>query len=140
MTTEPEVWIVDDDRAIRWVLDVDDPGAVALCVEPGDCGTEVPEETGPGLVNRLYSNRPNPFNPRTAIRYALAAPGRASLVIYDVQGRRVKTLVDGHQDAGQHEVAWDRTNDAGELVSSGIFWSQLTAGAYRSSKKMVVLK
>ena len=91
-------------------------------------------------VTRLYQNHPNPFNPRTAIKFSLAADGPAKLIIYDVNGRRIRTLVDQGLKAGAHEVVWDGTDDAGHTVTSGVYWSQLQAGDYSSNKKMVVLK
>jgi len=127
-------------KVLTWTL-----GSVPadLCVDPctnytGPTSDVLPLEAG--LVNRLYQNSPNPFNPRTTIRFSLAADAPAKLVIYDVNGRKVKTLVNGAQKAGLHELIWDGTDDAGHPVSSGIFWSQLTAGDYTSNRKMVVLK
>ena len=93
-----------------------------------------------GLVNRLYQNSPNPFNPRTTIHFSLAADGPVRLMIYDVTGRRVRTLVNGALKAGMHQAVWDRMDDAGHPAASGIYWSQLSAGSYSSNKKMVVLK
>jgi hypothetical protein len=102
----------------------------------------VPEEEGGigALVDRLYPNLPNPFNPRTTIRFALAAAGNAKIVVYDVSGRALKTLVDGPQTAGLHEVIWDGTDDAGHVLPSGVYWTRLSAGSFQSNRKMVVLK
>jgi flagellar hook assembly protein FlgD len=61
-------------------------------------------------------------------------------LIYDVNGRQVRTLVNGTMDAGTHQVVWDGTNDDGHKVGSGVYWSQMKAGSYVSSKKMVILK
>jgi hypothetical protein len=91
-------------------------------------------------VNRLYQNEPNPFNPRTVIKFSLAQEGPVELVIYDVNGRRVKTLVDGKADAGLNSVVWDGTDNAGHKVGSGVYWSQMRVGTYLSNMKMVILK
>jgi hypothetical protein len=114
---------------------------IGLCQNPCTNLTDVPDEEGAGgLVTRLYQNRPNPFNPRTAIKFSLAADGPAKVIIYDVNGRRIRTLVDIDLKAGTHEVVWDGTDDAGHTVTAGVYWSQLHAGTYSSNKKMVVLK
>ena len=58
----------------------------------------------------------------------------------DVNGRRIRTLVDQGLKAGAHEVVWDGTDDAGHAATSGVYWSQLQAGDYASNKKMAALK
>jgi hypothetical protein len=91
-------------------------------------------------VNTLLQNHPNPFNPLTMIRFSLARPGHASLVIYDVTGRRVRTLVDGSRDAGAHAVTWDGTNDRGAHVASGVYFYRLYAAGFERTRKMVLLR
>jgi hypothetical protein len=129
-------------NAINWTMGWTDPVTqIGLCINTCTDMTDVPDETGAGaLVTRLYQNHPNPFNPRTAIKFSLAADGPAKLIIYDVNGRRIRTLVNEIQKAGPHEAVWDGTDDAGRTVTSGVYWSQLQAGDYSSNKKMVVLK
>jgi hypothetical protein len=138
-----EASYVEVSSAVKWLLNISDPLALGLCVDP--CLDTTSPTSGadenPGMaVNRLYQNSPNPFNPRTMIRFSLAQAGPAQLIIYDVNGRRVRTLADGPQAAGPHTLVWDGTDDGGHRVSSGIYWSKLTAGDYSSNKKMVVLK
>jgi flagellar hook assembly protein FlgD len=87
----------------------------------------------------LYESRPNPFNPRTVIRFSLAQAGKARLVIYDVGGRVVRTLLEGSQAAGPHTVVWDGTDDNGHRVGSGVYWDRLVAGEYSSNRRMVIL-
>ncbi len=131
------------ENAIKWTLNIANPQTgLGLCINPCAGGeSDVPDQEGAGgLVTRLYQNHPNPFNPRTAIKFSLAADGPAKLVIYDVNGRRVRTLVDKGLKAGTHEVVWDGSDDAGHTVTSGVYWSQLSVGDYSSNKKMVVLK
>ena len=91
-------------------------------------------------MNRLYQNRPNPFNPTTEIHFSLAQAGSVRISIYDVTGQLVKTLVNGRKDAGPHSVVWDGTNDLGKPVGSGIYWSKMSTDTYSSNKKMVILK
>lgn len=73
----------------------------------------------------LLPNRPNPFNPRTTLRYVLPAPGPARLEIVDLRGRHVRTVLDAWLDAGPHETPWDGRDDAGRAVASGLYFSRL---------------
>lgn len=92
------------------------------------------------LVFRLMQNYPNPFNPVTTIRYSTAATGLVDLKIYDVTGRRVRSLVREQQPAGAHSVVWDGRNDGGRQVAAGVYFYRLTAGRSSSVKKMVILR
>ncbi len=132
---------------LKWALYIDEPMDLDLVLgHPcddiwGDCYAGVPggNEAG-GLVNRLNQNHPNPFNPRTTISFSLAQAGPTQLFIYDVGGRKVRTLVDGDKEAGFHSLIWDGMDDSGRPVASGVFWSQLSVEGFSSNKKMVVLK
>jgi len=88
----------------------------------------------------LHQNYPNPFNPVTTLRYDLPENGHVNIIIYDMLGRQVKTLMDQTQDAGYRSVIWDATNDYGKPVSAGIYLYQIQAGEYMQTKKMVLLK
>ena len=88
----------------------------------------------------LYQNYPNPFNPTTVIRYDLPFAGRVDLEIYNILGQRVKTLVSAYQSAGRKSVVWDGKNDAGNLVSSGIYIYRMKTAKFRKCLKLVVLK
>lgn len=91
---------------------------------------------------RLEPNVPNPFNPETTIRYHLDAPGRVTLAIYDVGGRRVRTLVDAVEQpvAGGHAVRWNGTDDAGTPVSSGVYFVRVSRGRQHATLKITLLK
>jgi hypothetical protein len=88
----------------------------------------------------LHQNYPNPFNPVTTLRYDLPKNSLVTIIIYDMMGREVKTLINQTQDAGYRSVIWDATNDYGKPVSAGIYLYQIQAGEYISTKKMVLLK
>ena len=124
--------------AIRWILNISNPLNIGLCMEP-PVVEDAPETPPPVSVTALYPPRPNPFNPRTTIRYSLAAAGPATIEIFDVQGRRVRRLIHGPQTAGPHEVIWDSTNDAGRKVGAGVYWYRLSAPGYTSNRRMVVV-
>jgi hypothetical protein len=89
---------------------------------------------------QLAENYPNPFNPITTLRYDLPENGLVTIIIYDMLGREVKTLINQTQDAGYRSVIWDATNNYGKPVSAGIYLYQLQAGEYIQTKKMVLLK
>ena len=92
------------------------------------------------VVNSLSQNHPNPFNPTTTIAYSIAKDNEVSLMIYDVAGRQVRTLVNERQKADVHKVVWDGHNDAGTRVASGVYFYKLVAGSFVKTKKMVLLK
>lgn len=83
----------------------------------------------------LSQNYPNPFNPSTIINYQLPAAGNVTLKVYDVLGRLVKTLVDRDESAGYYNVVFNASE-----FPSGIYFYKLTAGAFSSTKKFIVLK
>jgi photosystem II stability/assembly factor-like uncharacterized protein len=83
----------------------------------------------------LAQNYPNPFNPTTVIKYQLPTNTLVSLEVYDILGRRVKTLVSEHQSAGAHSVSFN----AGGL-STGVYFYRLTAGGFIGTKKLMVIK
>ncbi|RMF61868.1 MAG: T9SS C-terminal target domain-containing protein, partial [Bacteroidetes bacterium] len=83
----------------------------------------------------LEQNYPNPFNPVTTIAFTLATSSPVRLVVYDLLGHEVRTLVDGVRAAGRHEVAFD----AGTLPS-GLYLYRLTAGATTQTRTMTLLK
>ncbi len=84
----------------------------------------------PGGVSafRLLPGRPNPFNPRTSIRFERPVAGPARLAVFDGAGRRVRVLVEGSLTAGVHEAAWDGRDAAGRAVGSGTYLARLEAG------------
>jgi hypothetical protein len=89
---------------------------------------------------QLQQNHPNPFNPRTAIGFAIPQDAQVELVVYGLDGRRIKTLVQGSLLAGDHEVFWDGTDGAGMRVSSGAYFYQLRVGNQITNKRMLLVK
>jgi hypothetical protein len=88
----------------------------------------------------LSQNFPNPFNPTTRIRFDLPNSVNVQLRIYDILGREVRTLVNDNHGAGSYTVTWDGKNNAGTLVSSGVYIYQVRAGEFISTKKMLLMK
>ncbi len=119
-------------------LIISGPGGVeivAQClVSIIDIGLPAPTEFS------LKQNFPNPFNPTTSIRYDIAETADANLVIYNMLGQQVRTLVSGKQDVGYYEVVWNGLNDAGQPVATGIYIYHLQAGHYAKTMKMAFIK
>jgi hypothetical protein len=96
--------------------------------------TAVPDEFS------LHQNYPNPFNPTTTILYDLPEAAMVHLVIYDVLGRQVRTLVNQDLTAGYHRAVWDATDDLGRPLSGGLYIYRIQAGGFSKTMKMVLLK
>jgi hypothetical protein len=88
----------------------------------------------------LHQNYPNPFNPVTTLSFYMPEAQHVSLVIYDVLGRRVRSLLEENMQYGGHEVLWDGRNDKGELVGSGVYFYRLVAGKNVFTRKLTLLK
>jgi lysophospholipase L1-like esterase len=88
----------------------------------------------------LYQNYPNPFNPMTKIRFDLGGYAHVQLSIYDIAGRRVRTLVNRHMPAGIYTEIWDGRDAKGETIASGVYFYRLKAGKKVFTRKAVFLK
>lgn len=88
----------------------------------------------------LHQNYPNPFNPTTEIRFSISQPVRTQLLIYDVLGQKVKTLVDAPFQPGTYSVKWDGTNDIGQAVASGVYFYKLHSGDQARVQKMLLIR
>jgi hypothetical protein len=96
---------------------------------------------GPSIARpQLGQNVPNPFNPTTQITYTLTSAENVKLRFFDSQGRAVRTLVDGRQEAGQHTVSWDGRNDSGQPLPSGVYYYELGGAASSEARKAILLK
>jgi hypothetical protein len=102
-------------------------------------GIEVADNV-PGLDIELHQNHPNPFNPSTEITFILPDRMDVDLTVYDVGGRRVRTLIDGTLTGGPKRITWDGRNTQGTLVASGVYFYTLRAGGEEATKRMTLLK
>ncbi len=91
-------------------------------------------------VYALAPNAPNPFNPATTLRFSIAEAGAVRLAVYDVNGRWVRTLVDGHRTAGRHVVIWDGRDDAGRAMASGVYISRLTTRNGALTRRLTLVR
>lgn len=88
----------------------------------------------------LSQNYPNPFNSSTRISYDIPVAGHVQVNIYNIEGRLVRTLMNGNADPGTHHVTWNGLNNNGAAVSTGVYLYSLQAGDFQAVKKMVYLK
>lgn len=123
------------------------PYTAFLVIEPNQGGGPVSVHDGGTVASMfaLYQNYPNPFNPSTTIPYTVPGVkngGRifVSIVIYDILGSEIKTLIAQMQEPGAYRIIWDGTDNAGRRVASGTYLYRLIAGGSVATKHMVLLK
>ncbi|MEO1021539.1 MAG: discoidin domain-containing protein [Bacteroidota bacterium] len=93
------------------------------------------EDAGIPARLSLAQNYPNPFNPSTSIQYSLADASQVSIMVFNLLGQHVATLVNGRRTAGNHEVRWDAS-----AVSSGVYMYQIRSGSEVITRKMLLIK
>lgn len=100
------------------------------------------EDDNDGLPERtsLNANYPNPFNAYTQISFSLADPGQVTLEIFNINGRKVKTLIDDVIEAGEHSATWRGHNESGDVAASGAYFYRLKTENENIVRKMVLLK
>lgn len=128
-------------------------GEVATCyvnvVAPASASTHVTisSTSGSGVEDDLSTGlallgpvHPNPALAGASIAFSLDAPGAVRVEVYDVTGRRVRTLSDGFRPSGDHRVDWDLLDDAGARVAAGVYFWGITSGEAELTEKVVVLR
>ena len=98
------------------------------------------ETEAPAPLARLLRNYPNPFNPATKIAFRLDRDAQATLRVFDVHGRLVRTLVDSYLAAGPRTVEWDGRDDRGRPLGSGTYYMRLQGGGTYVSRAVSLLK
>jgi hypothetical protein len=109
-------------------------GVLTILPEGVDDGDKLPTEFG------LAQNYPNPFNPETNIDFQLPKESDVSLVVYNLLGQTVKTLVNGRVAAGEHTARWDGRDQNGSQVPSGVYFYKLTTSEFTQTYKMTMLR
>lgn len=132
--TDPE----GNQWARYWVAAVDDADNIG---EPISSDPTTNVDVIP-TTSFLKQNAPNPFNPSTTIEFGLTASGEGavSLEIFDVTGRRVKSLLNENRAAGTWRVTWDGTTDAGTRVSSGVYFYRIQAPHFQQTRRMTLVE
>ncbi|MCX7797232.1 MAG: T9SS type A sorting domain-containing protein [Melioribacter sp.] len=120
------------------------PGNPNLVSNPGDPNskptTSHVESSFYPYTYKLLDNYPNPFNPETRIVFEIPREEHVSLMIFDVNGKLIKELVNENLSSGRYEKLWDGKDDENNEVVSGIYFYQLKAGHFEQTKKMILLK
>ena|GEM_PF-894720 len=88
----------------------------------------------------LFQNQPNPFNPETNISFSLPERTHASLIVYNIEGKKVRTLLDHDLGVGTHTVRWDGRDENGNAVASGVYLYRLRTKEFAQTMKMVLMK
>lgn len=88
----------------------------------------------------LYQNYPNPFNASTTIKYDLPRATRVEVLVYNILGQKVKSLVDEKQEAGKYQIDWNGTNNSGVQVASGLYLYLIRTREFKQVKKMILIK
>ncbi|MFC1572780.1 FlgD immunoglobulin-like domain containing protein, partial [Candidatus Eisenbacteria bacterium] len=97
-------------------------------------------ESGVSLKYSLSQAQPNPFDGSTTIRYSLGNRTHVEVAVYDVRGRRVRTMVDGVQDAGDHRLEWNGADQGGQTLGSGIYFMRYEAAGRVIWRKATLLR
>jgi predicted outer membrane repeat protein len=114
-----------------------DMGAYELGNPTGIGDPRAPDVSSQPGIDNVY---PNPFNPTVTITFELDSQRDVRVRVFDVQGKLVRTLINESRSAGEHRVAWDSTNDRGGRASSGVYFLEVQSGAWRDSRKVILLK
>ena len=112
---------------------VDDPFVLTRNIQRGDKGY-IPEEFA------LDQNYPNPFNPLTHIGFGLPEDSRVEIMIYDLSGRLIRSLLNDNLEAGYRTIMWDGRDDMSRMASAGMYIAVMKANDFIDSRKMVLLK
>jgi len=111
-----------------------------LLPKPIEFGKEPETVSATPLTYRLATNYPNPFNPVTRIDFELPEEALVTLKVYDLLGREIRNLVNGHVESGHRQIMWDGRDDAGEILPNGVYIYVLRANDFKSTRKMILLK
>lgn len=120
--------------AIRWTQQGDQIEINRLYSDPS-----MKSGSLPGTYS-LAQNYPNPFNPSTVIGFSLPANAHVELIVFNMLGKKVRTVLDTDMPAGDHSVTWDGLDENGGSVASGIYLYRLQSGGFSASKKMVLMR
>jgi len=113
-------------------------GPFTLTIDASAVGIDG-EEALPSTYT-LHQNYPNPFNPTTTIRYDLPEQAMVLITIYDITGRKIRSLINKQKEPGYRSVVWDARNNAGVQVGTGIYFFSIRTGDYSKTRKMLLVK
>ena len=118
----------------------DNPERVPVILIMATVGIEKDEELTPGANANLLSMLPNPFRTSIQIDYAISCAQDVNFTIYDVCGKKVKTLVDGYQEPGQFSVTWTGYDEKGRKLAAGIYFGRIEVGKNAVTNKLILIR
>ena len=119
-----------EDIAMNFWMEMSYSGPLAIA---GEIGLQ------PGQF-KLHQAYPNPFNPTTTLKYEMGSAGPVSIDVFDVNGRKIRSLYNGIQIPGQHEIRWDAKDDHGRSMSSGVYLFKVNVNGKQQTAKSLLLK
>ena len=137
MATSPDEW--SDDLEAQIVAAGYDLEAVAERIRRAQ-EEEATRDRRRGEGFALNASTPNPFNPQTTIRYAIPEARDVQIVIYNLTGQKVRTLLAGRMEAGSHQLVWDGRDESGRQVASGTYLVDMKAGRFHQTLKVTLAK
>ncbi len=107
--------------------------------------TSIEDDIQSPMVTELKGNYPNPFNPTTTIRFAVAEPSKVNLEVFNSRGQKIATLLDDHFEQGNHQVLWNGQDNNNNLAGSGLYFYRITVtdqsgSKYQQTNKMLLIK
>ena len=102
--------------------------------------TKAADKTNLPMSFTLFQNYPNPFNPQTFIKIELPHEAFISLDVFDIRGRKIRSLVSSIQPGGEYIVPWDGLNDFGQPLTSGIYYYRMQSEDFVDIKRMILLR
>lgn len=94
----------------------------------------------PLIKTYMSQNYPNPFNPITTIDFSLKDDSQVIIIIYNIKGQKIKTLVNDFKESGNHSVTWNGKDHDNKHVASGIYFYHMKTSNYDKIRKMIMLK
>jgi len=147
-TSQQQVYIFEDAELQEdgtwyyWLQSLDMDGSHAFFGPISIAYSNGGGNNSPGvpLVTELLSAYPNPFNPSTTIRYALAEPGKVEIVIFNTRGQKVREFSIEHSQPGFYKLIWDGKDSYGNMAASGLYFYRMNTARFKQLRKMVLAK
>ncbi len=131
----------DQEFSAQAIITTDDPNNNELIIYLAGIANPVSNDNqAVPAITALKGNYPNPFNPETTISFGMNKAGKVDLVIYNILGQKVKTLLSENRQAGNHQVVWNGKDANNRNVASGVYFYKMTTGDYSKTSKMILMK
>ena len=122
-------------------ISTDDPDTPMLSVSLSGTGQPVAiDDPESPAVTELKGNYPNPFNPQTTISFSLKEAAPVKVLVYNLKGQLVRTLVDESKASGNHKLVFDGRDNQGNPLASGVYFYKMQTGKYSNTRKMILMK